>query len=77
MACTSSVFGLDGHKPHALFGHRFGDRLAIDEVVLVGFSVGFDELGRDEPHVVALLSQCSNLGSRQRRGRLFQGECGH
>jgi hypothetical protein len=45
MACTVELLlGLDLHKAHILFPHRFGDRFAIAEVVLVGFSVRFNEL---------------------------------
>jgi hypothetical protein len=44
----------DLHKAHVLHGHGFGDRFCIDEVIFVRLPVGFDELGRDEPHLVPL-----------------------
>ena len=52
------LVGLDGNKTHVLARHRFGDRFGIEEVVLVRLEEGFDELRRDESHVVPLLAQC-------------------
>jgi hypothetical protein len=31
------VIGLDGPEPHVLTGHSFGNRLRIDEIILVDF----------------------------------------
>jgi hypothetical protein len=45
---------LDRHKAHVLFGHGFGNRFPIEEVVFVLLSVRLYELGGDEPHVVVL-----------------------
>jgi hypothetical protein len=62
------LLGLDRHKAHVLFGHRFGDRFRIQEVVLVRLPVGLYELGGNEPHFVSLLSECGSqkVGSRTR-----------
>jgi hypothetical protein len=51
------LLGLDLRKAHVLLGHGFGDGLGIEEVVLIRFAIGFDELGRNEPHLVPLFSQ--------------------
>ena len=58
----------DLHKAHVLLGHGFGDRFRIDEVVLVRLAVGFDELGRDEPHFVPLFSYSGPQEVRSRTG---------
>jgi hypothetical protein len=50
------LLSLDLHKAHVLFGHGFGDRFRIDEIVLVRLPVRFYELGGDEPHFVSLFS---------------------
>src|SRR6185503_11166286 len=49
--------GLDLHKTHILFPHRFGDRFGSLEVVLVGFSIRFHELGWDQLYLVPLFSR--------------------
>jgi len=46
----------DRHKAHVLFGHRFGDRIRIEEVVLGRFSLRLYELGGEEQHFVTLFS---------------------
>jgi hypothetical protein len=62
------VLGLDGDKAHVLSRHRLGDRLRIEEIVLVRLQVRLYELGRDESHVVSLAAQgcadevCSRAG---------------
>jgi hypothetical protein len=54
------LLSLDLYEAHVLFRYRFSDRFGVDEVVLVRFSIGFDELSRNEPHVMTLFSQCSS-----------------
>jgi hypothetical protein len=73
MACTVELLlGLDLHKAHILFPHRFGDRFAIDEVVLVGFSVRFNELAGMSRTGVTLFSQFAPHEVRSRIG--FQAD---
>ena len=49
----------DGSNWNRSAWHRGrADRFGIDEVILVRLPVGFDELGRDEPHLVPLSLQC-------------------
>src|SRR6185437_13123562 len=48
------LLGLDRYEAHVLFAHGFGDRFAIEEVVLVGLTLGLDELARNESHFVPL-----------------------
>ena len=43
---------LELRKAHVLLGHGFG----IQEVVLVRLPIGFDELSRDQSHLVTLFS---------------------
>ena len=73
MACRSSCScGLDLHKAHVLFGHGFGDRFGIDEVVLVRLAVRLHKLRRNESHLVSLFSQCGAHKVRSRAG--FQAD---
>jgi hypothetical protein len=51
------VIRLDRNKPRVLSVDRLGNRFRIQEVVLVGLHEGLYELGRDQPHVMALFSQ--------------------
>jgi hypothetical protein len=51
------VIGLDRNKPHVLAINSLGDRLRIQEVVLVRLHKRLHELGWDQLHVVALRSQ--------------------
>ena len=62
------VVGLDRHKPHVLPRHRLGDRLRIEEVVLVRLEKGFYKLRRDQPHIVSLFTQDSADEMRARAG---------
>jgi len=49
---------LDGDETHVLPCHSFRDRLGIQEVVLVRFKEGFDQLCWNQPDLVALVAQC-------------------
>jgi len=53
------IVGLDGHEAHVLACYRFGDRLGVEEVVLVRFQKGFYKLRGNQPHIMALAAQCS------------------
>ena len=44
-------------EAHVLLGHRFGDRLGIDEVALVRLPVRLYKLCWEESHLVSLLPQ--------------------
>ena len=66
----------DLHKAHVLLGHGFGDCLGVDEVVLVRLAVGFDELRRDEPHLVPLCSQGTTQEVRSGTGFKPDQRCG-
>ena len=48
------VLGLDRHEAHVLPVHRFGDRLSIQEVVLVRLHERLYELSWNQLHIVAL-----------------------
>src|SRR5437879_1424031 len=54
------VIRLDRYKTHVLAFDRLRNRLRIHEIVLVRLHKGLHELGCDQPHIVALLPQCSS-----------------
>jgi hypothetical protein len=83
------IVALDGYEAHVVSRHRFGDRLGIDEIVLVGSYERLHELCRDQPHILALIAQacadkmrtCTSFDAHQRLGQvrrvgqpLFAGE---
>jgi hypothetical protein len=47
---------LDLHKAHVLLGYGFGNRLSIDEVILVRLPVRLHKLRRDQSHLMPLLA---------------------
>jgi hypothetical protein len=49
------IIRLDRNKTHVLALDGLGDRLRIDEVVLVRLHKRLHELSCDQPHVMALL----------------------
>ena len=59
---------LDGDEAHVLLGHGFGDRLGIDEVVLVRLAIGLHELRGNEPYFVSLLAQSAGEKMRSAAG---------
>src|ERR1700677_4759833 len=51
------IVRLDRNEAHVLAFHRLGDRLRVDEVVLVRLHEGLHKLGRNQPDIVPLLAQ--------------------
>ena len=58
------IIGLDRDKAHVLPLDCLGDRLCIDEVVLVRLHERLYKLPCDQPDIVALLSQCTSKKMR-------------
>ena len=60
------ILRLDRYEAHVLLGHRLGDRLGIDEVVLVRLAIRFYELCGNQSHLVSLLARWQENAIRRR-----------
>jgi hypothetical protein len=50
------VVGFQGHKAHLRPLHRFGDRLRVQIVILVGFNIRANKLRSHEPYLMDQLA---------------------